>query len=99
MYLEINTSILDQASIERYSRQLNLPDFSIEDQHRLSEAKVLVVGAGGLGSPLIMYLAAAGIGHLGIIDFDKVEVHNLHRQILYTEQDIGQHKGSSQVKE
>jgi len=83
---------LDRYTIERYSRQLNLPDFDLEHQQRLANAKVLVVGAGGLGSPLILYLAAAGVGNIGIIDFDKIEVHNLHRQILYTSEDVGYHK-------
>ena len=71
---------------------MNLPDFTEVEQAKLANAKILVVGAGGLGSPLILYLAAAGIGHLGIIDFDKVEIHNLHRQILYTSVDIGKYK-------
>ncbi len=83
---------LNPSNIERYSRQLNLPNFNLEQQEKLAKAKVLIVGAGGLGSPLILYLAAAGIGNLGIIDFDKVEIHNLHRQILYSSQDVGKHK-------
>lgn len=83
---------MDHELIQRYSRQLNLPDFDLAHQKKLAEAKVLVVGAGGLGSPLILYLAAAGIGKIGIIDFDKVELHNLHRQILYTQEDVGKYK-------
>ena len=83
---------MDQATIERYSRQLNLPDFSLEQQEKLAQARVLVVGAGGLGSPLLLYLAAAGIGSIGIVEFDKVEIHNLHRQILYSTKDIGKFK-------
>ena len=76
----------------RYSRQLNLPEFDEHRQLSLKKSKVLVVGAGGLGSALIMYLAASGIGEIGIIDFDVVEIHNLHRQILFTQNDIGKYK-------
>ena len=83
---------MDKATLERYSRQLNLPDFDLKHQKKLAGARVLIVGAGGLGSPLILYLAAAGIGNIGIIDFDKVEIHNLHRQILYSSKDISKRK-------
>jgi len=83
---------MEPIDIERYSRQLNLPDFTPEHQENLANSKVLIVGAGGLGSPLILYLAAAGIGQIGIIDYDKVEIHNLHRQILYSAEDVGKYK-------
>ena len=76
----------------RYSKQIMLEEIGAEGQIKIKQAKVLVVGAGGLGCPALQYLAAAGIGTLGIIDFDKVEIHNLHRQILYTADDIGKHK-------
>jgi molybdopterin/thiamine biosynthesis adenylyltransferase len=76
----------------RYSRQMMLPGFGVQGQEKLKNAKVLVVGAGGLGCPVLQYLNAAGIGTIGIIDFDKVELHNLHRQILYSFADVGRSK-------
>jgi len=69
-----------------------LPDVGMEGQVKIKQAKVLVVGAGGLGCPLLQYLCAAGVGTIGVIDFDVIEVHNLHRQILYNTEDIGKHK-------
>jgi len=75
-----------------YSRQLNLPGHTLEIQDRLRKSKVLIVGIGGLGSPAAQYLAAAGIGTLGLIDDDSVQLHNLHRQILFSVDDIGQKK-------
>lgn len=78
--------------LNRYSRQLMLDEVGFDGQLKLKNAKVLVVGAGGLGCPVLQYLNAAGVGTIGIIDFDKVEVHNLHRQILYTAEDIGKPK-------
>lgn len=76
----------------RYSRPMNLAEVGTAGQCKLKEARVLIIGAGGLGSPILTYLATSGIGHLGIVDFDWVEIHNLHRQILFTENDIGQAK-------
>jgi len=76
----------------RYARHFSLPGFGVASQEKLKQARVLVVGAGALGSPVLLYLGAAGIGHIGIIDGDTVEASNLHRQILYTTQDIGQSK-------
>jgi adenylyltransferase/sulfurtransferase len=81
-----------KAELERYSRHIILPEFGIEGQEKLSKAKVLVIGAGGLGSPLLLYLAAAGIGHIGIVDFDVVAESNLQRQILYCLKDVGKSK-------
>lgn len=78
--------------VQRYSRQYILDEVGIEGQIKIKQAKVLVVGAGGLGCPVLQYLGAAGVGTLGIIDFDKVEIHNLHRQILFTADDIGKFK-------
>ncbi len=77
---------------ERYQRQMILQDFGEEAQQKLLKAKVLVIGAGGLGCPALQYLAAIGIGHIGIVDEDVVSISNLHRQILYTTADLGQLK-------
>ena len=76
----------------RYSRQMLLPEVGIEGQEKLKWTKVLVIGAGGLGCPVLQYIAAAGIGTIGIVDFDTIAVHNLHRQILYTNADVGKQK-------
>jgi adenylyltransferase/sulfurtransferase len=76
----------------RYNRQMMLPEIGDIGQEKLKKAKVLVVGAGGLGCPILQYIATAGVGTIGIIDFDKIEIHNLHRQILYTESQVGQSK-------
>ncbi len=78
--------------IKRYSRHLILPEVGIEGQQKLKEASVLIVGTGGLGAPLGLYLAAAGIGRLGLLDFDVVEHSNLQRQVLFSESDIGRPK-------
>ena len=77
---------------ERYIRQLSLPEIGEKGQERLKASKVLIIGAGGLGSPVALYLAAAGVGTLGILDYDKVSTSNLNRQILYEESDEGQCK-------
>lgn len=79
----------------RYSRQIVLPEIGGVGQRRLMEARVLVVGAGGLGSPLLMYLAAAGVGGLGIVDDDRVELSNLHRQIIHGGDRLGMAKTES----
>lgn len=79
----------DEFNNERYHRQVILKQFGAEGQRKLLNANVLVVGAGGLGCPVLQYLAAAGVGHIGIVDHDVVSLTNLHRQILYTENDIG----------
>lgn len=78
--------------LRRYSRQLALPSFGIEGQSRLASSRILVVGAGGLGSPAALYLAAAGVGTLGVVEFDVVDESNLHRQLLYSTADIGRRK-------
>ena len=75
--------------LSRYQRHLIIPGFGLEGQQKLKAARVLVIGAGGLGSPLLMYLAAAGVGHLGIVDFDVVEDSNLQRQVLFGAADLG----------
>ncbi|MFY1697535.1 MULTISPECIES: adenylyltransferase/sulfurtransferase MoeZ [unclassified Solwaraspora] len=81
--------------IRRYSRHLIIPDVGVDGQKRLKNAKVLCVGAGGLGSPALMYLAAAGVGTLGIIDFDTVDESNLQRQVIHGQSDIGRPKAES----
>ncbi|XP_065025438.1 adenylyltransferase and sulfurtransferase MOCS3-2-like isoform X1 [Musa acuminata AAA Group] len=86
---------LSPEMIHRYSRHLLLPDFGVEGQLKLSKSSILVVGAGGLGSPVAMYLAACGVGCLGIVDSDIVELNNLHRQIIHTEAYVGQSKVKS----
>ncbi len=83
---------LNQEEILRYSRHLILPEVGMDGQLRLKQAKVLCIGAGGLGSPVAMYLAAAGVGTLGIVDFDIVDVTNLQRQILHGTTDVGRKK-------
>src|SRR5580704_3457696 len=74
---------------ERYSCQIALPGFGKERQQKLQNAKVLIVGAGGLGCPAAQYLAASGIGRIGIADFDVISVSNLHRQVLYSPSEVG----------
>jgi adenylyltransferase/sulfurtransferase len=81
--------------VRRYSRHLIIPDVAMDGQKRLKNAKVLVVGAGGLGSPALMYLAAAGVGTLGVIDFDVVDESNLQRQIIHGQSDVGRSKAES----
>jgi len=76
----------------RYSRQIVIPQIQASGQERIRNAKVLCIGAGGLGSPALMYLAAAGVGTIGVVDFDTVDETNLHRQILYGQSDIGKKK-------
>ncbi len=87
--------MLREDQIERYSRQILLPQVGGKGQEKLLEAKVLVIGAGGLGSPCALYLAAAGIGNLGIVDSDVVELNNLQRQILHSTGDVGRPKVDS----
>jgi sulfur-carrier protein adenylyltransferase/sulfurtransferase len=81
--------------LARYARHFALPDFGIEGQKRLKNSSVLVVGAGGLGSPMLLYLAAAGVGRIGIVDPDVVDMSNLQRQILYNVNDIGKPKAET----
>uniref|UniRef100_A0A0E0K6H5 Adenylyltransferase and sulfurtransferase MOCS3 n=1 Tax=Oryza punctata TaxID=4537 RepID=A0A0E0K6H5_ORYPU len=86
---------LTAGMISRYRRHLLLPQFGLEGQRKLSQSSILVVGAGGLGSPVAMYLAACGVGCLGIVDGDRVELDNLHRQIIHIEAYVGQPKVKS----
>jgi len=83
---------LSPEQIQRYSRHLTLPQVGIDGQQRLGAASILLVGAGGLGCPLAIYLAAAGVGRIGIVDFDVVDASNLQRQILFSNDDIGRPK-------
>jgi adenylyltransferase/sulfurtransferase len=86
---------LTKEEVARYSRHLIIPEVGVSGQKRLKNAKVLVVGAGGLGSPALLYLAAAGVGTLGIIDFDTVDESNLQRQVIHGQSDIGRSKAES----
>lgn len=88
---------LSVAEFSRYSRQLVLPEFGVEGQRRLRAARVLVLGAGGLGSPALLYLAAAGVGMIGIVDFDAVEESNLHRQVIHPTAAVGRPKVASAI--
>src|ERR1700739_4619051 len=86
---------LSREEVARYSRHLIIPDLGVEGQKRLKNARVLVIGAGGLGSPALLYLAAAGVGTIGIVDFDVVDESNLQRQIIHGQSDIGRPKAQS----
>jgi len=86
---------MDDNALLRYSRQIMLPELGIEGQQRLREARVLIIGLGGLGSPAAMYLAAAGVGTLELVDDDRVDLSNLQRQVLHTTPNIGLDKTAS----
>ncbi|KMQ51004.1 Sulfur carrier protein adenylyltransferase ThiF [Chitinispirillum alkaliphilum] len=88
-------NMLTDKQLQRYNRQLILEDFGPSAQRKLLNSKVLVIGAGGLGSPALLYLASAGVGTIGIAEFDTVDISNLQRQILYEEQNIGSPKNIS----
>jgi len=89
---------LTNEEVLRYSRHLILPDVGIDGQRKLKAGRILLIGAGGLGSPLALYLAAAGVGTLGIVDFDVVDVSNLQRQVLHGTKDVGRPKLESAVE-
>ena len=86
---------LSQDEILRYSRHLIIPDVGVEGQRRLKDARILMVGAGGLGSPVGLYLAAAGVGTIGLVEFDVVDVTNLQRQVIHGTRDVGRKKSES----
>ena len=86
---------LSVAEVQRYSRHVIIPDVGMDGQRRLKTARVLVVGAGGLGSPALLYLAAAGVGTLGLVEFDEVDESNLQRQIIHGQSDVGRPKAES----
>ena len=89
---EHKTTELSRKEMQRYSRHLLMPEVALTGQRKLKEAKVLVVGTGGLGAPLGLYLTAAGIGKLGLVDFDTVDMSNLQRQVLFTSDQVGKPK-------
>jgi adenylyltransferase/sulfurtransferase len=91
----MNVQGLGRAELLRYSRHIALPEVGFEGQRRLKDGRVLCVGAGGLGSPLALYLAAAGVGTIGIVEFDRVDESNLHRQLLHGTKDVGRSKIAS----
>lgn len=88
----MESQFLSKREIRRYDKQIMIPEIGIKGQEKLKQAKVLVVGAGGLGCPVLQYLAAAGIGKIGITEFDKVDETNLQRQLLYGSSDVGKLK-------
>lgn len=79
----------------RYSKPMMLTEIGAEGQEKIKQAKVLIIGAGGLGCPVLLYLVASGVGKIGIVDFDEIEIHNLHRQILYSEKQLELPKAST----
>ncbi len=89
---------MDDQQLLRYSRQIMLPELDIEGQQRLLDARALIIGLGGLGSPVAMYLAAAGVGQLQLVDFDEVDLSNLQRQIIHATADIGLPKVASAAR-
>jgi len=91
----VDNPMLNPEELKRYVRQITIPSIGFEGQKKLAKAKVLVVGAGGLGSPALYYLAAAGVGVVGIVDPDVVEPNNLNRQIVHFEKDLGEKKVKS----
>ena len=96
-HLPLSSAPLDADELQRYHRHLILPEIGADGQHRLKAARVLLIGAGGLGSPAALYLAAAGVGHLGVVDADDVELSNLQRQVLHDTASVGTPKVDSAI--
>ena len=94
----MSTQSLTPKDLARYARHITIPEFGVEGQTKLKNSSVLVIGSGGLGSPVLLYLAAAGIGKIGIVDFDVVDESNLQRQVLFTVDDIGKSKSETAKK-
>lgn len=90
---------ITKQQILRYKKQIALPGIGLSGQQKIQDARVLVIGAGGLGAPILYYLAAAGIGILACMDFDQLELHNLHRQIIHREDEVGNLKVQSAAKQ
>ena len=84
--------LLNNKDLKRFSKQIILKNVGISGQKKIKNAKVLIIGAGGLGCPLILYLASSGVGNIGIVDYDKVDISNLHRQTLFADKDVGKFK-------
>jgi molybdopterin/thiamine biosynthesis adenylyltransferase/rhodanese-related sulfurtransferase len=93
--MDIGPETFGPDELRRYARQIRLPSVGVDGQRAINHASILIVGAGGLGSPAAMYLAAAGVGRIGIADFDRVDVTNLHRQLLHRTDDVGRQKVES----
>ncbi|MGH1366638.1 MAG: molybdopterin-synthase adenylyltransferase MoeB [Calditrichia bacterium] len=91
-------SKLSHSELARYGRHLLMPEVGMEGQAKLKQSSVLIIGAGGLGSPLGQYLAAAGVGHIGMVDFDDIELSNLQRQVLFTTDDVGKPKVETAIQ-
>ena len=89
---------LTNEEIRRYGRHLIMPEVTMEGQQKLKAARVIVIGTGGLGAPILAYLAAAGVGKIGVVDFDTVDVSNLHRQIIHKSNNVGKLKTQSAVE-
>ena len=83
---------------ERYSRQIKLPQVGVDGQQKLADSNVFIIGMGGLGSPVALYLTAAGVGNFTIADFDQVDESNLQRQVIHSHEDIGELKAESAVR-
>lgn len=95
---DLSSSTFSPQEYARYSRHIIIPEFGLDGQEALKKARVLVIGSGGLGSPSLLYLAAAGVGHIGIVDFDTVDDSNLQRQVLFSTDDIGKSKAAQAQK-
>src|SRR5271163_4581109 len=91
----MNVMLAGKTDLRRYSRHLLIPEVGLAGQEKLARARVLCVGAGGLGTPVLQYLAAAGVGRIGIVDDDRVDETNLQRQVIYANADVGRAKASA----